>query len=602
MPLVGIPVRRLQRLVGRELGRDELRVALENLGNDVEGYATTTRYRCDRCGHVTEVLEHEDFNRLCGACGSDSLTEAGTSDVIRIDLLPVRPDMLDAAGLARALRGFLGIETGLPHWEMKPSGYRVEVADGMESIRPYIVAAVVRGLELGDEGLRVVMKMQENLHWALGRDRRRASIGVYDLATVEPGFVFRPVGPAELKFVPLFGLPEDPKAELTPGEILEKHPKGVAYAHLLAGMERYPLLVDSTGRVLSMPPIINSDGTRVTAGTRDVFIDVTGPDRNAISRSLHVLVASLADMGGKAETVEVAYPGGTKDVTPDFTPERVTLDPAEAQRVLGIELDAAGTAGLLGKMRYGAKVKGGRVAVKIPAYRSDILHEWDIIEDVGIAYGYPNIEPRLVPTMTVSRPQPIEELSETVRRVMTGFGYYEVMTNLLVSEREQYELIGLEPTPRPVLENPASVEQTMLRPRLVPGLLATLRQNSTREMPQRIFECDDVFVLDPAAETGVRTMRRVAAALAGPRASFADARALVVALARELDAVASFAADDRPSLIPGRCARVTVGRRGSQQEWGVLGEIHPEVLTGFGINQPVAVFEVGLDEPGDAGA
>ncbi len=598
MPLVGIPVARLKQLVGREIDRDELRLALENLGNDVEGYAKMTRYRCGRCGHVTEALEHEDFNNLCTGCGAGGLEDIGSSEVVRIDLLPVRPDMFDVAGLARALRGYLGIETGLPTWELKPSGFTVEVKPGMEDIRPYIVAAVVRGLDLDDEGLRVVMKMQENLHWALGRNRRRASIGMYDLATVKPGFAFRPVKPDELKFVPLFGLPDRPQAKLTPREILEKHPKGKDYAHLLSGMKAYPLLVDSAGRVLSMPPIINSDETRVTVETRDVFIDVTGPDRNAITRSLNVLVAALGDMGGSIETVEVTCADGTTETTPNLEPTRAVLEPAAANRVLGLNLGADETAGLLAKLRYGAKPERGRVAVEIPAYRADILHEQDIIEDVAIGYGYTNIAPKLVGTMTVSRPQLVEEISETVRRVMTGFGLFEVMTNFLTSEREQYELMRLVETPHPTLANPASVEQTMTRPSLIPGLLNTFGSNSTREMPQQVFECDDVFALDPKAETGVKTMRRVAVGLAGPRASFAKGRALLVALARELGLEPVFRPTEQSPFIAGRCAKVTLKHDSGEPEWGVLGEIHPAVLVNFNVNQPVTVFEVGLDRIG----
>ena len=595
MPLVGIPVERLRQLVGRELDRDELRRALENLGNDVEGYARVLRYRCGRCGYVTEVLEHEDFNKQCAGCGAADPEPAGSTDVIRIDLLPVRPDMFDAAGLARALRGFLGIETGLPCWSLGASGYRIDVAPGMADIRPFIVGAVVRGLELGDEGLRTLMKMQENLHWALGRDRKRASIGVYDLATVTPGFSFRPVGPEELRFVPLFGLPDDPKAELTPKEILEKHPKGVAYARLLEGLGRYPLLVDSGGRVLSMPPIINSDGTRVTERTRDVLIDVTGPDRNAIHRCLNVIVTALADTGGRVETVDVRYPDGTTEKTPDLAPAARTLDPAEARRVLGLELDAGQVAGLLRRMRYGAEPRDGKVAVEIPAYRSDILHEWDVIEDIAIGYGYPDIRPRLVPTMTVSRAQPIEELSETARRVLVGSGLYEVMTGILVSEREQYGSMRLDEAAHVTLENPASVDETMVRPSLLPGILATFRENSTREMPQQVFECQDVYVPDPGAETGVNTGRNVGVGLTGPKASFADGRALAAALARELGAEAGFSRATHPSFIPGRCARVSVMRNGREQDWGILGEVHPEVLVSFNISQPVVVFEVGLD-------
>ena len=190
MPVVSVATATLKRLIGKSLGREELVAALEQLGNNVEGTASATAYRCDKCGQVTEVLESVNFNGECEWCSSKALVETGTSEVIRISLLPVRPDVFDAAGLARALRGYLGIETGLPVYHVEPSGFKVTVRPGLENIRPYIVACVVRELAMDDETLKAIMKMQENLHWALGRNRRRASIGVYDLDTVKPDFEY----------------------------------------------------------------------------------------------------------------------------------------------------------------------------------------------------------------------------------------------------------------------------------------------------------------------------------------------------------------------------------------------------------------------------
>ena len=538
--------------------------------------------------------------------------ETGTSEVIRISLLPVRPDMFDAAGLARALRGYLGIETGLPKYHLEPSGFKVVVQPGLESIRPHIVCCVVRGLTMDDETVKTVMKMQENLHWALGRNRRRASIGVYDLDTVEPDFEYVPVAPEGVKFIPLFGMPEG-MVEATPKEILEKHPKGVGYKHLLEKFDKYPLLCDANGKVLSMPPIINSEDTRVTPKTRNLFVDVTGPDKNAITKTLAVIATGLADLGAKIETVQVVYPDGAKETTPDLSAQVMTIDPKAAERLVGVEV--TDMAKVLERMRYGTEWKsadyadstdgarrgaaregaGQLLQVRIPAYRADIMHEYDVFEDVAIGYGYHNIKPRLVPSMTVGSHQPIEELSTAVRRVMTGLQFLEIMTPALTSEKEHFELLGLpvrEPHVR--LENPISVEQTMTREQLITGLLSTLRVNTTREMPQQIFEAGDCF--EPAAEmeTGVRTRRKLGAAIAGPRAGFADAKQALDALARELGRELRFEPFECPTFIVGRCARVFVRAADRETMWGVLGEVHPAVLESFGITQPTALFEVDL--------
>ncbi len=596
MPIVSIATATLKRLIGKSLSRDELVAALEQLGNNVEGTPSISAFRCDRCGQVTEVLERMDFNGACEWCGSKAVVEAGTSEVIRISLLPVRPDMFDAAGLARALRGYLGVETGLPAYCLEPSGFKVTVQPGLESIRPYIVACVVRGLSMDDETVKTVMKMQENLHWALGRNRRRASIGVYDLDTVEPDFDYSTVAPDGVKFVPLLGMPEG-TAEATPREILEKHPKGVGYRHLLEKFDKYPLLSDAGGKVLSMPPIINSEDTRVTQKTRNLFVDVTGPDKNAIEKTIAVIACGLADLSAKVETVQVVHPDKSKEVTPNLQPQILSIDPRAAERLVGVEVPDM--VKVLERMRYGAKPEGGSLVLQIPAYRADIMHEYDIFEDVAIGYGYHNITPRLVPSMTVGSHQPIEEFSTTARRVMTGLGFLEVMTPVLVSEDEHNRLLPVRVQNKSrhvMLENPISVEQTMAREQLVTGLLSTLRVNTTREMPQFIFEAGDCVGIDDLAETGVRTRRRLAAGVAGPKAGYTDAKQALDALARELGVELRFEAAnpaEHPAFISGRCGRV-FAKRTAEVEWGVVGEVHPEVLSRFGITQPTALFEVDL--------
>jgi len=599
VPVVSIATATLKRLIGKSLSKDELVVALQQLGNDVEGTASITAFRCEKCGQTTEVLEQESFNGACEWCGSKTVVDAGVSEVVRISLLPVRPDMFDAAGLARALRGYLGIEIGLPKHQLEPSGLKVKVQPGLESIRPYIVACVVRGLVMDDENVKTVMKMQENLHWALGRNRRRASIGVYDLDAVEPDFEYSAVTPEGVKFVPLFGMPEG-MAEATPKEILEKHPKGVGYKHLLEKFDKCPLLSDAGGKVLSMPPIINSEGTRVTQKTRNLFIDVTGPDRHAIEKTIAVIACGLADLGAKVETVQVAYPDGSKDLTPNLQSQKRTIDPKAIERLIGVEVPDM--VKVLERMRYGAKPEAGSLVVKIPPYRADIMHENDILEDVAIGYGYHNIAPRLVPSMTVGSHQPIEELSTTARRVMTGLGFLEVITPVLTHVGEHYEMLGRsEPEHYVRLENPISVEQTMCRTQLVTGLLSTLRVNTTREMPQSIFEAGDCFELDSTEETGVRARRKLAAGSAGPRVGYTDAKQALDALARELGRGLRFEPLEGPTFIPGRCARVFVQPGQSaisnlkpEMQWGVLGEVHPAVLESFGITQPTVLFEVEL--------
>lgn len=598
MPVIGIAVDRLNALLGQPVEREALLAYLEQLGCDVEGYATVSRFRCQRCGGLTEVTQREEFPRACDGCGADFTKGDGTAqnigqtEVVRMELLPVRPDMFDVGGLARTVRGYLGLEMGLPTYELSPSGYTVTVDPQLrrkESYRPYIVCAVVRRLPLDEELVKIIMKMQENLHWALGRDRKKASIGVYDLDTVEPDFQYKALANDEIRFIPLGGLPHNPPPyEASPLEILRGHPKGMAYQELLADFNRYPILMDSKGTVLSMPPIINSEGTRVSERTKDLFIDVTGPEARDVHRILNVLVSSLAELGGKTETVAIVHPDG-QTITPDLSPQTMDLNPEECARTIGIDITTDEVAQLLRKMRHNVAREGNCLRVQVPAYRTDIMHPIDLIEDVAVAFGYHNIPKSLVVTLTVGEGREVERFSSVVRQTMVGLGFLEVVTFMLTNPQDHYVKLRMEEGSDHVeIENPATGEQTMVRTHLISGLLEIFGLNRSQPTPQRIFELGEVCLLDPEAETGARDVRKIAAAIMDPKTGFAQIKSVLEGLTREIDLKLSLKPEDHPLFISGRCALLMA----DGQQIGLLGEVHPEILENFDLVQPVSIFEL----------
>jgi len=141
-----------------------------------------------------------------------------------------------------------------------------------DSFRPFIACAVIRNVRLDSSTIKMVMNLQEDLHWALGRDRKLASIGVYDLDTLKGGRLsYDAVDPNGLRFVPLGFPPNDPASALTPREILEKHKTGQAYRAPFEAATEISAAARRRGTVLSMPPIINSESTRVTMQTRKLL-------------------------------------------------------------------------------------------------------------------------------------------------------------------------------------------------------------------------------------------------------------------------------------------------------------------------------------------
>lgn len=594
MPVVNIDAGWLNELLERDYAPEQLTEAMEQIGCDVEEVVDISRYRCPACACVLEGSLGAETVKSCGQCGhsrEEPFSEIDTITVIRLDLLAARPDLLDIGGLARALKGYLGEVKGLPDFSVGRSELVVDVAPELRrerSYRPFIRCAVVRMPPLDDRLLTAVMKLQENLHWGVGRDRKLASIGVYDLDSVTGPIRYRTLHPDDEPFEPL-GMPG---AAMSGRQILEEHPKGTTYAHLLAEHDRYPVLEDAGGQVLSMPPIINSEATKVTAGSTNLFVDVTGISEAAVDNSLRTLVCSLMELGGRVETVQVVEPDRQR-TTPDLAPREAVIELERARQWLGLPLDAESLVASLERMRlYVAPLDEGRTRfqTRYPAFRSDIRHMVDVFEDVAIGYGYQRIEPALVPTMTVGGARREEALSERVRAVMLGLGYSEVMSLPVTTEEEHFASFRL-PVPKhyPRVQNPKLKALTVVRTHLMGGVMSALHDNRRRPMPLSLFELDNVVLLDEAGEYGTREERRLCFAEVGRDAGYATARSTLDALLRELGTVAEYGPVEHPTFITGRAARFEAGRLR-----GILGELHPEVVVGFGLDHPIALVEVSL--------
>ena len=327
-------------------------------------------------------------------------------DYIDVEFPPNRPDLFSVEGVSRALRQFLDIEPGLMRYNVERSGIEMMIETSVLDVRPYIVCGVVTNLHFDSQGIESLMLLQEHLHRGLGRNRRNVSVGVHDLAKVKPPFRYLAVDPS-FSFVPL-----DYEEEMTMAEILDKHPKGLDYRYILEDKAKYPLILDSAGNVLSFPPIINAELTRVTESTKDLFIDVTGLNEH-VSIALNIIAYALAERGGAIQSVTLRSPIGRRGKerkTPDFEPKKMEVSVGEVRSLLGIDLSAEDCKKCCERMGLGAELKpGGMIEVMIPAYRYDILHPWDIIEDVAIGYGYDRIKPEIPSTMVIGEVHPIEE-------------------------------------------------------------------------------------------------------------------------------------------------------------------------------------------------
>jgi len=537
-------------------------------------------------GFVGRELTVEDMTNWLPWLGFD-IEEIG-SDYVKVEFNPNRVDLCSYAGVARAFRGLMGWETGLPKYDVKDGKTVLKISKAVSKIRPYMLAAVVRNIKLDEDAIVDLMEMQEDLHWGVGRNRKKASIGVHNLDAVESPFTFTALEPDKARFVPL-----DKTEEMSLREILEKHEKGVAYKHLVDWAPRYPLLIDKDGKVLSMPPIINGELTRVTSKTANLFLDVTGTDYVAVERSLNVLATALADMGSAIEKVRVKYPDCTV-VSPDFTPQKMKLRVNYANELLGLKLSEAQVVESLRKCRLDAKtVRNSIVEVAIPAYRIDVLHEVDLVEEVAIGYGYYRLQPTIPETLTIGEQHPAHRTANVVRQVMMGLGFAEVMNFTLINEVVHYEKMRLKPRSMIKLANPVSAEYTILRVSLLPNLMKNLMDNKHESFPQRLFEVSDVGRINQRVETRVERRLHAAGVSSHSTANFTEIKSTVEALLHNMGLKRWEIKPVRhSSFIEGRTAAIYLKRR----EIGVLGEIHPEVLNSFELENPTSAFEIDIEE------
>ncbi len=511
--------------------------------------------------------------------------DAVEGDTLTVDIKDTnRPDLLSAEGIAREIRGRVAKGKGVPEYKVKKSGVKFFVDKNVQPIRPKIAAAIVKNVKVSENFLIQMIQLQEKIHLTFGRKRREAAIGLYDWSKLEQPMHYRAYKPGEKRFIPL-----EYNVEMDLEEILEDHPKGRDYAHLLEGQKLYPILEDNRGVVASMPPIINSQLTgKVSGDTKEVLVEVTGYRQETVNTALNVMVSALAERGFGVYSVEIVYPKG-KIVTPNFAPKKASLSLAEINRISGLGLGKKQAIELLGRGCYNALAKGDKIEVEYPAYRQDILHPVDIIEDIIISYGFDKIEPTPVSVPTVGAESKGAKTAKIVRETCVGIGLQEVLTFTMTSKERQTSKIGLDLEKEQFVEiaNPVSENYAVFRKRVFPELLEFLSKNKHCLYPQKVFEFGKTLELDKGSETGVVEKDRLCIVLSGKGAGFNTIKGVLDAVTENLGIEYSLKESDLAFLEKGRQAEITaVGKK------GFLGEVSEKAKQSFGLEQGTVVLEL----------
>jgi len=504
-----------------------------------------------------------------------------------------RPDLWSTEGLARGLRTYLNLEKGPRQYTIGEALIEVNVDSHLKTIRPFIACSIIKNIKLSDPIIRGLMNLQDKLDRTYGRSRQKTSIGIYDFDLMATPLSYTVAKPTDFSFIPL-GFSE----KMTLSEILERHPKGQEYGYIVKGHSFYPILLDAEQKVLSFPPIINSnDLGRVTEQARNLLVEVTGTAQQTVQNTLILVTTALVDRGGKAYSAAIKYPKesiySTRNVvTPDFSNKKINLTVEYVNKVIGLQLTGKQIAELLLIAGLGfSEVNDKFVNVVVPCYRIDIMHPVDIIEDVAVAFGYNNIEPVWRDLATTGNARPKQQLVNVARDLMIGTGYQEVSSYTLTNPESLFTKMNQSPAPIVEISNPKLITMTCLRNSLLPGLMEFLSVNQSVEFPQKIFELGKVSLLDEAGETKTRDEEWIATATSHVSANFSEIKSCLDSFLRNLGVNWQIKPKSHTSFIEGRVGSVIV----NGEEVGVLGEVNPIVLENWKLENPVAALEINFE-------
>lgn len=506
--------------------------------------------------------------------------EDETADHINVEYSPNRPDYSTDYGIITGLQGLLGIKLGMPALKIKNGKYSIKADPSISKIRPYVTAIEARNGKLDDETIRQIITMQEDLHNGLGRRRKKASIGIHDLEKIKFPLYYKTVT-REHSFVPL-----ESNVSLTVKDILEKTETGKKYKHILEGHAKVPVIVDSDGKTISLPPIANAKLTEMNAKTRNLLVEVTATDKNAAEGVLAVVANTLQIAGFELYSVKITGAGNS---TPVLKSRDLVLEPELVNKTLGIEISHQLIVKSLKKSRLDAKLRGKKIVCTIPRYRTDIFGVMDLVEEVALGYGIQNLAPTMPESVSAGERNHTTKTLETVRSLMIGLGYLEVMNFELTSKEILYDKTGRESSKIISVADSKSQEHIILRDMLLPGMMEVLSRNIHESYPQKIFEIGTVFEKDSSIKEGIH----LACLSAHKDVNFTEVKSVLQSLLKTgFNLSCNTVPQKEPMFVDGRTGSIVVNGK----KLGSLGEMDTKVADNFKLRTPVAGFEIKLTD------
>ena len=536
--------------------------------------------------------------------------DLSTEVLYRIEVAANRYDLLCVEGIALALKIFLKKMTFpiiKPLNKLPEEERQLIVEPSVDLVRPFGLAAILTNMTFTDDSLRGFMDLQDKLHNNICRGRKYVSIGTHDLDTVKGPFYYRALKPSEFKFVPLNRTQEVDGNGMM--QILKEDPKLSKYLYLIEDKEVYPLMMDSNGVILSVPPIINGMHTKMTINTKNVLIDITGLDYTKCVIVLKILIAMFSKYCSEPFTVEQVKvtKNGESKLYPDCEPRKFVTNIDYLKQTSGIPktVTAEEIVDLLSKMELNSKqLNEKELEVDAPMTRSDILHQCDIAEDLAIAYGYNKIEKLNVNTLCHGKPQPYNKLSDLFRNEMAYNGYVEFLNMALLSKKDMFNnlLEENEDEKTAKISYSKTKEFEYIRNSLIPGILKSIEANKAQQLPYKIFELADCVEINDDNEVGAMNKRKLCFAYSNNTSGLEIIQGMVDKLMKKIDLNFNDTNAKKTYCIKPSNNKIFFEDRQAEifildgKKIGIYGIVHPKVLKNFGIKTPVSLCEIDIQD------
>ena len=507
--------------------------------------------------------------------------ESQDGDEIRIEYSPNRPDYSTDFGIALGLQGLLAVKKGVQKVNIKKTGkYEINVDSSVNKIRPFVTGIVAKNGTIDDQTIKQLMNMQEDLHFGIGRKRKKSSIGLHDLDKILLPLTYTTTT-RDKSFIPL-----NETKEKSISDILSETDVGQNYGWVLGDSKNVPIIIDSEGNTVSFPPIINAALTTVTTKTKNILVEVTSIEKDAAEDMLSV-VSSILQMAG-FQISELKISGG-KNSTPKLNERNIIYDPKLTSEILGIEMSPSNMVTCLKKCRLDATIKGKKITCVIPRYRFDIFGPMDLVEEIALGYGIENLEPKLSPSTTIGAKDSVTIKTSLITKTAVGLGLLEVVNSSLTSKKILYELTKRDSSEMISVLDSKSQEHTILRDSLLSGLLENLSKNIHETYPQKLFETGVVFTKGKP----IRESINLAVIIAHKDTNFSEIKAILQSILRtqfKIECKTQPSSKNQELFVKGKYADIYV----NDKKIGEVGEICNEILDNFRIRTSVVGFEITL--------